>query len=235
VNNVILKERINSTVPFYPRIRDLLVSDWVKNLYLARHGQTFYNLENRIGGDSELTDEGRDQARALAMHFRGLRIPYVFASTKLRTQQMAEPLIAARDDCQLIFLPEFDEIDAGVCEEMTYQEIKNRMPEVHHARAEDKYHYVYPGGEGYVTLQERVRRGVKKALWLSGNAEHIMIVGHQAINRMILSHFLFRRTQDVPYIFIPQDSYFHIVSTQSKKLFELKRFSGPRDASPTAG
>jgi hypothetical protein len=53
-----------------------------------------------------------------------------------------------------------------------------------------------------------------------------MIVGHQAINRMILSHFLFRRTEDVPYIYIPQDQYFHIVSTQKKKLFELVRFTG---------
>lgn len=41
---------------------------------------------------------------------------------------------------------------------------------------------------------------------------------------MILSDFLFRRAEDVPYIFIPQDKYFHIVSTQTKKLFELRKF-----------
>ena len=55
-------------------------------------------------------------------------------------------------------------------------------------------------------------------------AEYMMIIGHQAVNRMILSDFLFRRAEDVPYIFIPQDKYFHIVSTQTKKLFELKKF-----------
>lgn len=52
----------------------------------------------------------------------------------------------------------------------------------------------------------------------------MVIVGHQAINRCILSHFLFRRTEDVPYIYIPQNQYYHIVSTQRKKLFELVRF-----------
>ena len=51
-----------------------------------------------------------------------------------------------------------------------------------------------------------------------------MIIGHQDVNRMILSDFLFRRAEDVPYIFIPQDKYFHIVSTQTKKLFELRKF-----------
>jgi broad specificity phosphatase PhoE len=51
-----------------------------------------------------------------------------------------------------------------------------------------------------------------------------MIVGHQAVNRLILSHFLYRRDVDVPYIYIPQDRFYHIVSTQNKKLFELKRY-----------
>ena len=51
-----------------------------------------------------------------------------------------------------------------------------------------------------------------------------MIVGHQAVNRLILSHFLYRREVDVPYIYIPQDRFYHIVSTQNKKLFELKRY-----------
>jgi hypothetical protein len=52
-----------------------------------------------------------------------------------------------------------------------------------------------------------------------------MIIGHRAVNRMILSHFLFRRTEDVPYIYIPQDRFYHIVATQDKKLFQLKSYT----------
>ena len=62
-------------------------------------------------------------------------------------------------------------------------------------------------------------------MFLSGNLPGIVIVGHQAVNRMILSHFLFRRMEDVPYIYIPQDQYFRIVSTQRRKVFELVRFT----------
>ena len=66
---------------------------------------------------------------------------------------------------------------------------------------------------------------LKKVFFLNHHAQNIMIVGHQAVNRMILAHFLFRRDNDVPYIYIPQDQFYHIVSTQNKKLFELKPYA----------
>jgi len=226
LDNRILRERVQAVLPHYRILRDLLVSDWVRNLYLARHGETGFNLEMRIGGDSDLTARGMVQAQALAWAFKDVPLPYVFTSTRKRTSQMAMVLCDDREDCRIIALPEFDEIDAGVCESMTYDQIARDMPSVHEARTRDKFNYVYPGGEGYATLQARVEKGVKKALYLSGNAENILIIGHQAVNRMILSHFLYRRTGDVPYIHIPQDRFFHIVSTQSRKVFELVRFMG---------
>ena len=98
------------------------------------------------------------------------------------------------------------------------------MPQVSEARKKDKYNYVYPGGEGYVTMQERISRGIKKALYLSNPLDNIMIVGHRAVNRMILSHFLFRRDEDVPYIYIPQDKFYYISSTPDKKVFQSKPY-----------
>jgi broad specificity phosphatase PhoE len=98
------------------------------------------------------------------------------------------------------------------------------MPNIYHERKEDKYNYIYPNGEGYASMKARIDRGIKKALYLSSNSNNIMIIGHRAANRMILSHFLYRRTEDVPFIYIPQDKFYHIVATQDRKLFELKRF-----------
>lgn len=224
LNNRILRERVQAVVPHYPLVRDLVVSDWVRNLHLVRHGETPYNQENRIGGDASLSKKGLAQATLLARHFKDLPLPYVFTSTKLRTRQMADVLCETRPDCRIIVLPEFDEIDAGICENMTYNRIARDMPAVHEARTRDKYNYVYPDGEGYITLRERVEQGIKKALYLSGASENIMIIGHQAVNRMILSHFLYRPTEDVPYVYIPQDRYYHIVSVHNRKVFELVKF-----------
>ncbi len=224
LNNRILQEEIVDEIPYHDLIRDFLVTDTVKNLFLIRHGETTFNLENRIGGDSSLTEKGKAQAESLARYFSRKRIPIIFTSKKKRTVETAQPIAARQKDCVIIPLEEFNEIHSGICECMTYEEIREKMPEVYYARRKDKYNYVYPGGEGYVTMKERIDRGIKKALYLTGGTDNIMIIGHRAVNRMILSHFLYRRTEDVPYIYIPQDMFYHIVATQTKKLFQLKPY-----------
>ena len=224
LNNAILAEELSQSLPHYDLLRDLLVTDNVKNLFLIRHGETYFNLENRIGGDSKLTPKGRQQAQGLARYFQGKKISVIFTSQRRRTIQMAEIIKEGQERCAIIPIDEFNEIDSGVCEGMSYEEIQETMPEVYWARKQNKFDYVYPQGEGYVTMGPRIKRGIKKALYLSDRSNKIMIIGHRAVNRMILSHFLYRRKEDVPYIFIPQDKFYHIVSIHNKKLFQLKPF-----------
>lgn len=224
LNNRILSEEISEDIPYVEQVRDFLLTDMVKNLFLIRHGETHFNIEDRIGGDSSLSPAGEEQARALAEYFRNKKIPLIFTSQKKRTIQTAQPIKAFQKKCEIISLPEFNEIDSGICEKMSYDEIKKGLPHVYGERKKDKYNYIYPGGEGYVTMQDRIYRGIKKTLYLSNPSLNIMIVGHRAVNRMILSHFLFRRREDVPYIYIPQDRFYYISSTHNKKLFQLKGY-----------
>lgn len=223
--NRIIKERQCSSLPFYIQLRDILASDWVRNLYLMRHGESEFNAQGRIGGDSPLTERGRAQAEALAVQFRAVNIPYIFTSTRKRAWETAEPLLASHPESVHMTLPEFDEIGAGVFDGMTYERIRSDAPMEYAARQQDKYGYVYPGGEGYITMKDRVGRGFRKALFISGAVPGIAVIGHQAVNRMILSLFLFRRDDAVPYIYVPQNEYFHIVATHRKKLLELVRFT----------
>lgn len=222
LNNRILEEEISDDIPYLEQIRDFLLTDMVRHLYLIRHGETYFNIEDRIGGDSDLSPAGRAQAETLARYFSNREIPLIFTSQKKRTIQTAEPIKGLQKDCTIIPLSEFNEIDSGVCERMSYEEIRKGLPGVYSARKKDKYNYVYPGGEGYVTMQDRIHRGIKKALYLSKPSHNIMIIGHRAANRMILSHFLYRRREDVPYIYIPQDKFYYISSTQNRKLFQLR-------------
>ena len=224
LNNQILREETVDAVPFYGQIRDVLVTDAVRNLFLIRHGESFYNVQNRLGGDSELTGKGLRQADRLGLYFENKKIPVIFSSERRRTIQTAEPIRKGQKQCVVIPLKEFNEIDAGICENMSYREIRLGMPRVFEDRKKDKYNYVYPGGEGYVSMRNRINKGIKKALYLGSGSNNIMIVGHQAVNRMILSHFLYRREEDVPYIYIPQNKFYHIVSIQEKKLFQLKAY-----------
>jgi len=224
LHNKIIEEQLIDQLPLYSRIRDCLVTDVVKGLFLVRHTETFFNVEDRIGGDADLTPKGMDQARALGRFFKRKKISYIFTSEKNRTIQTARMIQDLQSDCTIVPLKEFNEINSGICEGMSYDEIQKTMPEVYTARKADKYNYVYPGGEGYNSMKERIKIGIKKAFFLNRKTDNIMIVGHRAVNRMILSHFLYRREEDVPYIYIPQDKFYHIVATQDRKVFELMKY-----------
>jgi broad specificity phosphatase PhoE/predicted kinase len=224
LQNRIIEEKQSDPIPLYLLIKDILVTDVVKNLFLIRHAETKFNTIDRIGGDSTLTMKGMLQAKALGNFFKKRHISYIFTSHKKRAIQTAQAIAAMQKNCKIIPVKEFDEIDGGICEGMTYKNIEETMPEVFRARKADKYHYAYPHGESYETMKPRIEAGLKKAFFLNRHADNIMIIGHQAVNRMILSHFLYRRDADVPYIYIPQDEFYHIISTQDKKLFELKPY-----------
>ncbi|MBQ9578938.1 MAG: histidine phosphatase family protein, partial [Ottowia sp.] len=90
--NRILAERPLESSPHYPAIREIVTSVWTNSLYLARHGQTEFNVQGRIGGDPPLTGKGREQAKALARHLRNEAIEWVFTSTRLRSHETAAPL-----------------------------------------------------------------------------------------------------------------------------------------------
>lgn len=220
-DSCILQEHISEVLPYYDRIRDIITTRVVRNLFLVRHGETFYNLEDRIGGDSSLTEKGQEQAEALAEHFATVRIPIIFTSNHRRTLQTARPIADRQKPCSIIALPEFNEIHAGICEHLTYEEVRQQLPQVARERGPNKYHYIYPEGEGYVSMAERVHRGLKKVFYLNNYDENIMIVGHRAVNRMILSRFLSRQEEEIPYVYMPQDRYYHIRIDPHKRSFEL--------------
>lgn len=217
--NRVLDERPCEISPYYAAIREIVTSMWVNDLYLARHGQTEFNVQGRIGGDPPLTAKGRAQAQLLGRHMQSIPIDWVFTSTRMRSHETAAPVLESHPHARTVALREFDEIWAGDCENMLYSEIREKMPEVTAGRNANKYGYMYPNGESYAILQERVRRGLRRALFMAGDAP-LLIVGHQAINRVLISLFLRQRTEDVPYIHIPQSQYFHIQLSPTRKLFE---------------
>ncbi len=91
-DSCILQEKIADLIPFYDRIRDIVTTRIVRNLFLLRHGETVFNVEDRIGGDSNLTEKGQSQAEAMARYFAPWRIPAIFISNHQRTQQTARPI-----------------------------------------------------------------------------------------------------------------------------------------------
>src|SRR5688500_12886495 len=126
-----------------------------RSIWLVRHGESLFNVEDRVGGDPGLSDAGKRFAGELAAHVRALGIDRrdvrVWTSTLRRTRETAAPLGLRTEEWRAL-----DEIDAGDCDGMTYEEIRMRMPEEHAARREAKLTYRYPRGESYLDVVRRL-------------------------------------------------------------------------------
>jgi broad specificity phosphatase PhoE len=79
--------------------------------------------------------------------------------------------------CRIISLRDFNEIDSGICDRMTYEEIRLEYPKIAAPRKRRKYYYEYPEGEGYVSMEKRIWRGIKEVIYLAGVVCNGMHVG----------------------------------------------------------
>jgi len=101
-------------------------------IVLVRHGQTEWNRIRRVQGhtDVPLNDEGRRQARALAMELDGEQVDAVYSSDLGRARETAEILAATRG-ADVIALPALREKHFGTWEGLTDVEVRERFPDAH--------------------------------------------------------------------------------------------------------
>jgi 6-phosphofructo-2-kinase/fructose-2,6-biphosphatase len=95
------------------------------------------------------------------------------------------------------------EIDAGICDGLTYEDIKKRWPEEFAARKKDKLRYRYPRGESYLDLIERLEPVIFE---LERLKFPVVVVGHQAVLRCLYAYFWGENTpqmSDIPFVAIP--------------------------------
>lgn len=173
-------------------------------IFFIRHGQSEYNLEDRLGGDPDLTDAGREDAKDIAVFFERevVRNPKLFGmrdadwdrragfevwcSQLHRTRNTARPSAHVLTNGNVRMFKSLNEIHAGICEDMTNEEISAVYPHIQHFRTTDKVGFRYPNGESYRDL---VRRLSPLVMDLSTSSKCTLVVGHQAVLRSMLSFF----------------------------------------------
>ncbi|XP_015670429.1 6-phosphofructo-2-kinase/fructose-2,6-bisphosphatase 1 isoform X4 [Protobothrops mucrosquamatus] len=167
-----------------------------RSIYLSRHGESELNLRGRIGGDSGLSERGKQYASALANFIRSqyIRDLKVWTSHMKRTIQTAEALHVPYEQWKAL-----NEIDAGVCEEMTYEEIQASYPQEFALRDQDKYRYRYPKGESYEDLVQRLEPVIMEL----ERQENVLVICHQAVMRCLLAYFLDKSAEELPYLKCP--------------------------------
>lgn len=167
-----------------------------RTIYLTRHGETDFNQLGRIGGDSNLSDRGYQYGKALAKYIKEQDIPNlrVWTSWLKRTIQTASGIDAPQERWKAL-----NEIDAGICEEMTYEEIAERFPQEFSARDLSKFSYRYPRGESYEDLVARLEPVIMEL----ERQENVLVIGHQAVLRCLLAYFMDKPSDELPYLHVP--------------------------------
>ncbi|XP_077426707.1 6-phosphofructo-2-kinase/fructose-2,6-bisphosphatase 1-like isoform X2 [Vanacampus margaritifer] len=190
VNRV--QDHIQSRIVYY--LMNIHVTP--RSIYLCRHGESELNLVGRIGGDSGLSPGGAKFASALEAYVRKQSINdlKVWTSHMKRTIQTAEDLGVPYEQWKAL-----NEIDAGVCEEMSYEEIQENYPEEFALRDQDKYRYRYPKGESYEDLVQRLEPVIMEL----ERQENVLVICHQAVMRCLLAYFLDKSSDELPYLKCP--------------------------------
>ncbi|KAK6453772.1 6-phosphofructo-2-kinase-domain-containing protein [Scheffersomyces xylosifermentans] len=202
VNSQIILNRIESYLE--SRIVYYVMNLHIKPrcIYLSRHGESEYNLTGQIGGDSNLSERGWKYAKKLpelVLKSLGEENKHtnltVWTSTLKRTQQTSSFLPYKRK----LQWKALDELDAGECDGMTYEEIEQNFPEDFKARDDDKYEYRYRGGESYRDIVIRLEPIIMEL----ERQENILIITHQAVLRCLYAYFMNIPQEESPWMSIP--------------------------------
>ncbi|MDB6454130.1 histidine phosphatase family protein [Falsirhodobacter sp. 20TX0035] len=99
----------------------------MKRILLVRHGQTEWNADRRLQGQTDipLNDRGRDQARALAGMIRGMKPDVVATSDLMRARETAALLGFPDARCE----PLLREQRLGVWEGRTIASVQQETPQ----------------------------------------------------------------------------------------------------------
>uniref|UniRef100_A0A9I9E0M3 CBM20 domain-containing protein n=1 Tax=Cucumis melo TaxID=3656 RepID=A0A9I9E0M3_CUCME len=169
-------------------------------ILLTRHGESMDNVRGRIGGDTELSEAGEVYSKKLAnfveKRLKSERAASIWTSTLQRTILTASPI----GGFPKIQWRALDEIYAGVCDGMTYEEIKKNMPEEYEARKKDKLRYRYPRGESYLDVIQRLEPVI---IELERQRAPVVVISHQAVLRALYAYFADRPLKEIPHIEVP--------------------------------
>ncbi len=153
------------------------------NLFLIRHGQTNWNLEQRFQGQSDipLNETGRKQAQALAERLAGEQFDAVYVSDLQRATETTRIICKS----EIITDSRLREVDFGDWEGLTYDEIKAKHPETLAAWEADIFKNAPPNGETLEGLSTRVQ-SLLDELRAKHEDQRILIVAHGGVLQTLI-------------------------------------------------
>jgi broad specificity phosphatase PhoE len=142
----------------------------VTTLLLVRHGETDWNADGRLQGqtDRPLNDFGRRQARQLAADLEGDELEAIYSSDLARARETAE-IVGERIGLRVVLDSDLREKDWGTWEGLT-------------AAERDRVEFV---GESTRAHQERTLRALRRIAERHPGQGHVLVVTHGGSMRRV--------------------------------------------------
>ena len=157
--------------------------------YIIRHAEKeqgdFYNPDLRHQ-DQPISKNGLADARKLSLYFKGKSVSTIYVSEYIRTKQTIK-LVAQDLNLSPLVDSRLNEIDNGVIERLSAQEIQESFPVIWSAFNERDRDFQFPGGESGAQALGRIKSFFEE---MQQNKDDIILVSHDGLMRLIMCYIL---------------------------------------------
>lgn len=168
-------------------------------LYIVRHGKTYWNNEKKIQGwaDIDLTEEGRQVACDSAEGMKDIHFDAIYSSPLKRAYETACILKGDRE-IPVVVDERIKEIGFGELEGADFTKIRGDKTSTFTAFFDAPELYEAPeGGESIQEVCDRAEDFLKEIIAKHKNDERIMIVAHGAVNKAMLHYIRKNEIKDL--------------------------------------
>ena len=155
-------------------------------VYLVRHGETQWNAERRIQGqsDSPLTAHGERQAWQVGERARTLGITHIIASDLGRTRRTAE-IIAEACGCSVMTDSRLRELDMGVLEKRHIDSLSEEEEGWRRQLVNGTPDGRIPQGESMQELSDRMHAALISCLELPAGSRPLLVSHGMALGCLV--------------------------------------------------
>lgn len=151
-------------------------------LYVARHGQTVWNAQNKVCGitDVNLTEKGLEQAKSLALSVKSKKIDIVISSPLTRAVETSKIV------SDMLGIP--FEVDDRLIEQNygIYEGVDRKNEDF--LASKRNFAYKYPNGESTMQVAYRIY-GLLDEIKEKYKNKNVLLISHGGVCRIINTYF----------------------------------------------
>ncbi len=159
-------------------------------IYLVRHGETDWNLEMRIQGQTDvpLNAVGIGQAEQCALFFNDNHYDYLYSSALQRAKKTAQ-IIASPNQTIKVY-PELNERSFGLWETCLWDDIHRNNPDLEQQWRRNGKYFQPPQGESIQEMTTRVTKKIQEIVSDHLLSDNLLVVTHGGPLKVIVGNMM---------------------------------------------